>query len=47
MYIQTDGKENSSRRYNKNQIKEMITEKKNKEWDIVFAACNIDSFETG
>jgi uncharacterized protein YegL len=45
--IITDGMENSSRKYNHSQIKEMVeTRRKEYNWEFVFLGANIDSFAT-
>ena len=43
--ITTDGYENSSRRYNTKQIKEMILG--HKDWEFIYVGADIDSFEEG
>jgi len=45
MIITTDGYENSSREYNFSQIKNLINERKNKNWEFIFLGANIDSEE--
>jgi hypothetical protein len=46
--INTDGLENASKEYNKQQIKDMIGEcKDNLEWDFIFLGANIDAFAEG
>lgn len=45
--IMTDGLENSSREYNQSQIKKMIDSKKEKGWDFIFQAANIDAIGEG
>lgn len=45
--IMTDGEENSSRYYSYPLIKKMIEELKEKGWDFLFQAANIDSFAEG
>lgn len=45
--IMTDGEENSSMFFTYPLIKKMISEKKEKGWDFLFQAANIDSFATG
>lgn len=43
----TDGFENASRKYNSNQVKNMVEKQKNKyEWEFIFLGANIDSVET-
>ena len=41
--IITDGKENSSREYNKAGIKSLIEKKQQEGWDFVFLGANIDA----
>lgn len=44
--IITDGEENDSRKYNQQQIKDMITEQTNKyNWEFVYLGANQDSWE--
>ena len=43
--IMTDGLENASREYNREQVKKLI--KKHKNWEFVFLGANIDSFSEG
>lgn len=43
--ITTDGYENSSHKYNKSQIKEMI--KGHKNWEFIYIGANIDSYSEG
>ena len=48
MVIITDGEENSSLKYNKEDVKKIINLVESKhEWKIVFLGANIDSFEEG
>ena len=43
----TDGFENASRKYNSNQVKNMVEKQKNKYgWEFIFLGANIDSVET-
>ncbi len=44
--ITTDGMENASRRYDSDQVKRMIEEKKAQGWEFLFLAANIDAVET-
>lgn len=45
--ITTDGYENSSRKYDSQKIKSMVSAKKEKEnWQFIFLAANIDAIET-
>ena len=47
-FIQTDGEENSSRRFSQEQIKQMITQAQEEDkWNFVFAGANIDAFQVG
>jgi uncharacterized protein YegL len=43
-FIITDGQENSSSDYNREQVKEMVTEYQAVGWDFFFLGANIDSF---
>lgn len=43
--ITTDGYENASQQFNKNQIKEMI--QGHKEWEFIYVGANIDSYSEG
>lgn len=43
--ITTDGYENASRKYNKEQIKEMINA--HKEWEFIYVGADIDSYSEG
>ena len=43
--IMTDGLENASIEYNRNQVKKLI--EKHKKWEFVFLGANIDSFAEG
>lgn len=43
--ITTDGYENSSRKYNKSQIKELI--EYHKDWEFMYIGANIDSYAEG
>lgn len=45
--IITDGEENSSRKYNNSQIKELVSEAESADWSFVFLGANIDSFAVG
>ena len=42
--ITTDGEENSSKEFNKDTIKELISKKEKDGWEILFIGANIDSF---
>lgn len=42
--ITTDGEENSSHKYDHDDIKKLVEEQKEKGWDFVFMGANIDSF---
>ena len=44
--ITTDGMENASRKYSLSEVKKMIEERKEKGWEFVFLAANIDAAET-
>ncbi len=44
--IITDGLENASTRYSSENVKKMISEKKEKGWEFLFLAANIDAVET-
>ena len=44
--ITTDGMENSSREYSSDKVKKMIEKKKEKGWEFIFLAANIDAVET-
>jgi len=43
--ITTDGYENASRKFNKEQIKEMI--QRHKEWEFIYIGADIDSYSEG
>ena len=43
--ITTDGEENSSARYNYDDIKKLVETQKEKGWDFVFMGANIDAFD--
>jgi len=43
--ITTDGYENASKEYNRNQIKTMI--EKHKDWEFIYIGANIDSYSEG
>ena len=43
--ITTDGMENASRKYTHDKVKQMINEKKEKGWEFLFLAANIDAVE--
>jgi len=45
--IMTDGLENSSKEYSYKEIKKLISSQKEKGWDFLFQAANIDAFEEG
>ncbi len=45
--ITTDGLENASKQYTRQQVQSMITEQKEKGWQFVFVAANIDVVSTG
>ena len=44
--ITTDGLENASRRYSSTDVKKMVEEQKQKGWEFLFLADNIDAVET-
>ena len=44
--ITTDGMENASHKYSLNETKRMIEECKEKGWEFIFLAANIDAYET-
>jgi len=44
--ITTDGLENASNKYDSKQVKEMVKEKKDKGWEFIYLAANIDAIET-
>ena len=44
--IITDGKENASNRYSSDEVKKMVSEKKEKGWEFLFLGANIDAVET-
>ena len=44
--ITTDGMENASTKYNREDVKYLIEEKKNRGWEFVFFGANIDSAST-
>ena len=45
--IMTDGEENSSRKYNSEQIKAMVKAAEKADWSFVFLGANIDAFSVG
>jgi hypothetical protein len=45
--IMTDGEENSSRRFNNQQIKDMVAAAEAADWTFVFLGANIDAFSVG
>jgi hypothetical protein len=45
--IVTDGKENASRRYQRNRVNELISERKNAGWTFIFLAANQDAIAEG
>jgi uncharacterized protein YegL len=48
MVIMTDGQENSSKEYTKQQVKDKITEQQNRwNWQFIFLGANQDSFAEG
>ncbi|MGN1405757.1 MAG: hypothetical protein ACI4WM_05765 [Erysipelotrichaceae bacterium] len=44
--ITTDGMENASHKYSLSEVKKMIEERKEKGWEFIFLAANIDAAET-
>ena len=44
--IITDGKENASHKYSSDEVKKMVNEQKEKGWEFLFLAANIDAVET-
>lgn len=44
--ITTDGMENASHKYSLKEVKKMIEEQKEKGWEFIFLAANIDAYET-
>ena len=44
--ITTDGMENASRRYSADEVRRLISEKKEKGWEFLFLAANIDAVQT-
>ena len=45
--IITDGEENSSKKYTKAHINDLITDRRSKDWEFVFLAANQDAILTG
>ena len=45
--VLTDGYENSSSRFNKDDIKRKISKKTEQDWNFVFLGCDIDAMEEG
>lgn len=45
--ILTDGLENASQKYNKNKIKQLISELENNGWKFIYLGANQDAFEVG
>ena len=45
--IMTDGEENSSRRFNNQQIKDMVAAAERSDWTFTFLGANIDAFSVG
>jgi len=44
--IVTDGGENASTEYTLSQVKDLVNQKENEDWEFVFIASNIDAFST-
>jgi hypothetical protein len=42
--IQTDGQENASRQYTRQQLSDLISQKKENHWEFLFIGANIDAF---
>ena len=45
--IITDGQENSSKKYTKAHINDLISDRRARDWEFVFLAANQDAIETG
>jgi hypothetical protein len=45
--IQTDGQENSSKEFSRDQIKKMIEDRKSKKWEFVFLGADLDAATLG
>ena len=45
--ILTDGEENSSKKYTRAHINDLISDRRNKGWEFVFLAANQDAITTG
>lgn len=46
MFIETDGRENSSREYNSKSLKELVSKKEKEGWDFNFVGADLDSATT-
>ena len=44
--IITDGQENDSHRYSSDEVKRMVSQQKEKDWEFLFLGANIDAVET-
>ena len=44
--IITDGEENDSHRYSSDEVKKMVYQQKEKDWEFIFLGANIDAVET-
>jgi uncharacterized protein YegL len=44
--IITDGQENDSHRYSSDEVKKMVSQQKEKDWEFLFLGANIDAVET-
>jgi hypothetical protein len=47
MLIMTDGEENSSRRFNSHQVRELVRAAEKSDWTFTFLGANIDAFKAG
>lgn len=45
--VNTDGYENASREFNREQIKQLITDRQNQDWQFVFVGAGVDAFTAG
>ncbi|CAL6042210.1 von_Willebrand factor type A domain-containing protein [Hexamita inflata] len=47
-FVSTDGEENSSRQFSKEQVQKMVTKAtEDEKWEFIFAGANIDAFAAG
>ena len=44
--IMTDGEENASKRFSSDEVKKLVSQQKEKGWEFLFLAANIDAVET-